>query len=542
MKKICRVLFILTILSSVLLPLQSVAATEGTPNIIVELNKSIVMSGEKITLYVNLPDTAKPISTDVELEGPPGNSYSGVLGNLQKDQTGKWFMDLPIPYDVPEGTYYIKNIEINFENGDKYTLSYEPQQNPQLQFNVLQSNAGEPVNVSIPFASNNLVVQDIIFNTVNPQDFEDTMTVNLGQNVPEGIYNIQLKAYDGENSYILFKQNYDFNAATNNITFSKEEVSHLSIDMKDSSLQVFGLNLQPKDWKSFNMTALYNNSNSVYISKMEYESLWSMFRTNDQFELDYKTSNINGNEDINLKFDTNLRADFNFEKSSYKPGETVYDFLQLKDGFGNTILFATNSNYKHVNGSIILNNETETFLAPVNPNLAYPEITLPSTPGTYNVTYENEEMPFKVESSQATIIIEGESTNSSPDVTGATASTPEIWQLNHKMVPINIMNVKDPDGDPVIITITKITQDEPVLEKGSGKIEIDGAGIGTDTAYVRAERSGKKNGRVYQITFDATDNNGNTSTGSVYVVVPHDQRSNVEIVDDGQIYDSTVSK
>lgn len=132
-------------------------------------------------------------------------------------------------------------------------------------------------------------------------------------------------------------------------------------------------------------------------------------------------------------------------------------------------------------------------------------------------------------------------TNQPPDVTGAEPSLSRIWPPNHKMVPISINNVVDPEGGPVTISIKGITQDEPVETKGSGNTSPDGSGVGTEIASVRAERSGKDNSRVYRISFIATDDRGATSEGSVVVVVPHDQNPNGEILDDGQLYDSTIA-
>ena len=54
-----------------------------------------------------------------------------------------------------------------------------------------------------------------------------------------------------------------------------------------------------------------------------------------------------------------------------------------------------------------------------------------------------------------------------------------IWPPDHKFVSITIQKVKDPDGDPVAITITKIMQDEPVNSAGSGNTSPDGSGVGT---------------------------------------------------------------
>jgi len=132
--------------------------------------------------------------------------------------------------------------------------------------------------------------------------------------------------------------------------------------------------------------------------------------------------------------------------------------------------------------------------------------------------------------------------NRAPDCSEACASIQEIWPPNHKYVDIEIMGVTDPDGDTVTITITGITQDEPVdaIGNGDGKTSPDGTGVGTGIACVRAEREGTGNGRVYEISFTATDPAGAECSGSVTVCVPHDQRPGHECIDDGQSYDSTV--
>jgi hypothetical protein len=130
-------------------------------------------------------------------------------------------------------------------------------------------------------------------------------------------------------------------------------------------------------------------------------------------------------------------------------------------------------------------------------------------------------------------------TNNPPTCTFAVSDPNHLFPPNHKFVPISILGVGDPDGDPVTLTVTGITQDEPALGPGSGNTAPDGIGVGTDTAEVRAERAGPDNSRVYEISFVANDDKGAECSGSVLVAVPHDQGENTTIVDDGQIYDST---
>ena len=136
-----------------------------------------------------------------------------------------------------------------------------------------------------------------------------------------------------------------------------------------------------------------------------------------------------------------------------------------------------------------------------------------------------------------------------PDVSGAYPNISCLWHPNHKFVNISIEGVFDPDGGAVEINITNITSDEPTDGCGDGTFAPDARGIGTDVASLRAERSGTGNGgqcctgpgngRVYMITFIASDADGDTE-GNVTVCVPHDQRDDCNCTDDGQIYDATV--
>lgn len=133
--------------------------------------------------------------------------------------------------------------------------------------------------------------------------------------------------------------------------------------------------------------------------------------------------------------------------------------------------------------------------------------------------------------------------NQPPNVTNAYPSIDCIWPPNNKFVDITIEGVTDPDGDAVTINITNITSDEPTASiKGAGgkNHAPDAAGVGTATVEIRAERSGTLNGRVYEISFVASDGTEETE-GSVTVCVPHDVRKGTcNCVDDGQNYDATI--
>jgi hypothetical protein len=122
-----------------------------------------------------------------------------------------------------------------------------------------------------------------------------------------------------------------------------------------------------------------------------------------------------------------------------------------------------------------------------------------------------------------------------------------LWPPNHKMTPVMVSNVTDPDGNPIAVSIDSVFQDEPTNGLGDGDTAID-AIIKGSSVDIRAERSGWKggqskddhgDGRVYHIGFTASDGRGGTCTGTVSVCVPHDQRPGATCVDEGPLYDST---
>ncbi|HEU4407297.1 MAG TPA: hypothetical protein VFS43_18660 [Polyangiaceae bacterium] len=129
-----------------------------------------------------------------------------------------------------------------------------------------------------------------------------------------------------------------------------------------------------------------------------------------------------------------------------------------------------------------------------------------------------------------------------PDCSNAGPSVAELWPPNHKFVPVSVAGVIDPQEQDVTIRIDSVRQDEPTNTVGDGNTCGDAGGVGTDTALLRAERTGNKHvpgdGRVYHVAFTATDPDGYACSGVATVCVPHDQGQGSECVDGGPLYDS----
>ena len=122
-------------------------------------------------------------------------------------------------------------------------------------------------------------------------------------------------------------------------------------------------------------------------------------------------------------------------------------------------------------------------------------------------------------------------------ITFAGAKT--LWPPNHKMQTVTITATEGEDVDPMDeVTLTTTATDDEVGLNGAGNPTLldesatpaSGSNTGTGTTSVewqlRAERSGRGDGREYTITASATFDNGTKMCGpeTFTVTVPHDQR------------------
>ena len=96
-----------------------------------------------------------------------------------------------------------------------------------------------------------------------------------------------------------------------------------------------------------------------------------------------------------------------------------------------------------------------------------------------------------------------------PDLTVVLSPT-VLWPPNHKLVEIKasiaVRDVCDPNPT---VRLVSITSNEPDNGQGDGDTTGDsqGAALGTDdrTFLLRSERSGPGGGRVYTVTYEASD-------------------------------------
>jgi FtsP/CotA-like multicopper oxidase with cupredoxin domain len=128
--------------------------------------------------------------------------------------------------------------------------------------------------------------------------------------------------------------------------------------------------------------------------------------------------------------------------------------------------------------------------------------------------------------------------NSPPDCNPVTPNPNTLWPPNHKFATITLSGATDPDGDTVTLTVTGVTQDEPVNGLGDGDTAPDARLVPghSEQVDVRSERSGRGDGRFYHITFGGDDGRGGTCTATKNVTVRPNQHR--PAIDSGLVFNS----
>jgi hypothetical protein len=110
-----------------------------------------------------------------------------------------------------------------------------------------------------------------------------------------------------------------------------------------------------------------------------------------------------------------------------------------------------------------------------------------------------------------------------PVISNVSADPASLWPPNHKMVLVTInYDVQDNCSPPEAITnVLTVASNEP--DNGTGDGDTDGDYIVVDENHVwlRAERAGNGDGRIYTITITSTDDCGNVASTTVPVYVVH---------------------
>jgi hypothetical protein len=111
--------------------------------------------------------------------------------------------------------------------------------------------------------------------------------------------------------------------------------------------------------------------------------------------------------------------------------------------------------------------------------------------------------------------------NRPPSCGDVLPSERHLWPPNHGLRLVALTGASDPDGDAVVLRVRDVTQDEPINGQGDGDRSPDAqAGGEPDRVFLRSERGGLGDGRVYRVSFEAEDGHGGVCSAVVTVGVP----------------------
>ncbi len=108
-----------------------------------------------------------------------------------------------------------------------------------------------------------------------------------------------------------------------------------------------------------------------------------------------------------------------------------------------------------------------------------------------------------------------------PVVNNVSTTPSRLWPPNHKMVDVAVgFDLSDSCGGTCALTVSS---NEPPNGTGDGETSPDWSVVDSHHVQLRAERSGKGNGRTYTLTLTCTDAAGNATVKKTTVFVPHNQ-------------------
>jgi len=117
-----------------------------------------------------------------------------------------------------------------------------------------------------------------------------------------------------------------------------------------------------------------------------------------------------------------------------------------------------------------------------------------------------------------------EAVDTTPPEISITVNPDIMWPPNHKYVDVEtVVTVYDAVDPSPTLELVSATSNEADNGKGDGNTVDDIIIVGNTMFKLRAERSGTGQGRVYTITYRATDASGNSAEASITVPVPHNK-------------------
>jgi hypothetical protein len=142
-------------------------------------------------------------------------------------------------------------------------------------------------------------------------------------------------------------------------------------------------------------------------------------------------------------------------------------------------------------------------------------------PLSYDIVHVNAEFAESDQASDHDPQVAAICVDATPPVISASVTPTVLWPANHKYVPVTAAVSVSDNADPgATFQLVSVVSNEPDNGLGDGDMPDDIVILDDLHFRLRAERSGTGEGRIYTITYLATDACGNTTAVQVTVSVP----------------------
>lgn len=145
--------------------------------------------------------------------------------------------------------------------------------------------------------------------------------------------------------------------------------------------------------------------------------------------------------------------------------------------------------------------------------------------GTTTVVVTGERLDGTSDSCSFTVTVND---TESPVVSTPTINPNTLWPPNHQMVNVAV-NYTATDNCPLTCVLT-VASNEPINGLGDGDTSPDWEVVDDHNVRLRAERSGKGNGRLYTITTTCTDASNHVTVKTSTVFVPRNMKGSWSVV------------
>lgn len=300
------------------------------------------------------------------------------------------------------------NYDVFFKAGNKLYRSSINKEDKGTSTEVGNKEEHGTVQISMPFAKRGYKIEEIEVHLVpNSVDLHKSITVARFNNtntieLPLGVYNIHINAYDDENVYSLFKTNCIVAPGKNLIEFSRDEIAKIKVDIDYKDYNNIGLSMVSSSCKegfSSISSLLYSNFDkivnfkNIYITKINKDISISL-KSEDgwSYWIDKDLENI---EDCSIDFDLDFRGELYLDQEFYSPGENLVCKYHILDSYGNDLYRIYNPDSDLVGANVEFIDQKEKRTVHID-NISYSKIKLPMEPGEYTMKIKIDEGPIKI--------------------------------------------------------------------------------------------------------------------------------------------------